>query len=116
MVVVYMYSGQRRSAGSAQVSGEQVPEMDGSMALMATEEGAGTGEVVALAGVYTRIYHLFCLLHGTEGITRTIIRNYFLYHCSNHYSTLIIIHLNHYFIYSENQCVHASAVHRRRNG
>ena len=23
-----MYSGQRRSAGSAQVSGEQVPEMD----------------------------------------------------------------------------------------
>ena len=35
-----MYSGQRRSAGSAQVSGEQVPEMDGSMALMATEEGA----------------------------------------------------------------------------
>ena len=45
-----MCSGQRRSAGSAQVSGEQVPEMDGSMALMAMEEGAGTGEVVALAG------------------------------------------------------------------
>ena len=45
-----MYSGQRRSAGSAQVSGEQVPETDGSMALMAMEEGAGTGEVVALAG------------------------------------------------------------------
>ena len=33
-MVVYMYSGQRRSAGSAQVSGEQVPEMDGSMALI----------------------------------------------------------------------------------
>ena len=32
--------------GSAQVSGEQVPEVDGSMALMATEEGAGTVEVV----------------------------------------------------------------------
>ena len=30
VMVVYMYSGQRRSAGSAQVSGEQVPEMDGS--------------------------------------------------------------------------------------
>ena len=28
VMVVYMYSGQRRSAGSAQVSGEQVPEMD----------------------------------------------------------------------------------------
>ena len=27
-----------------------MPEMDGSMALMAMEEGAGTGEVVALAG------------------------------------------------------------------
>ena len=39
-MVVYIYSGQRRSAVSAQVSGEQVPEMDCSMALMATEEGA----------------------------------------------------------------------------
>ena len=29
VMVVYMYSGQRRSAGSAQVSGEQLPEMDG---------------------------------------------------------------------------------------
>ena len=57
-----MYSGQRRSAGSAQVSGEQVPEMDGSMALMATEEGAGTGEVVALAGA--RVASGAC--HGTR--------------------------------------------------
>ena len=51
-----MCSGQRRSAGSAQVSGEQVPEMDGSMALMAMEEGAGTGEVVALAGARVMVH------------------------------------------------------------
>ena len=38
--------GQRRSAAS----NSNCAEMDGSMALMATEEGAGTGEVVALAG------------------------------------------------------------------
>ena len=68
-MVVYMYSGQRRSAGSAQVSGEQVPEMDGSMALMATEEGAGTGEVVALMVQkvpYTEVRYEYAMEYSYE--------------------------------------------------